>query len=224
MTTRGEAISRIRNVLKAVKEDPFLTDRFIFSMIMKHAKYLIRRQASEGKIFGYQGIFQVLPCVELIELDKVPPCCTGIRTGCTIRRSKDKLPEIIEGSFGPIFRTVSSLDLSQELRQTLPISYTNLTKLSTFQYNTNKYYWFLDGYLYVPDVEWEGVYVEALFNDDIAKYRCDVEASDCTLAQDLPINVPEYLFAEIEQNVLQELIPTSQLPSDGADDSQNVLR
>jgi len=26
MTTVGEAISRVRNVLKAVKEDPFLTD------------------------------------------------------------------------------------------------------------------------------------------------------------------------------------------------------
>jgi hypothetical protein len=29
MTTVGEAISRVRNVLKAVKEDPFLTDRTI---------------------------------------------------------------------------------------------------------------------------------------------------------------------------------------------------
>ena len=27
MTTIGEAISRVRNTLKAVKEDPFLTDR-----------------------------------------------------------------------------------------------------------------------------------------------------------------------------------------------------
>ena len=27
MTTIGEAVSRVRNTLKAVKEDPFLTDR-----------------------------------------------------------------------------------------------------------------------------------------------------------------------------------------------------
>ena len=30
MTTIGEAISRVRNALKSVKEDPFLTDRTIY--------------------------------------------------------------------------------------------------------------------------------------------------------------------------------------------------
>jgi len=35
MAAIGESISRVRNVLKAVKEDPFLTDRFIYSLIMK---------------------------------------------------------------------------------------------------------------------------------------------------------------------------------------------
>jgi len=38
------------------------------------------------------------------------------------------------------------------------------------------------------------------------------------------MNVPEYLFAEIEGMVRQELFPTAQIPSDGADDSQNVMR
>ena len=50
MTTVGEATSRVRNILKAVKEDPFLTDRFLYSLIMKYAKTLIRRQENEGKI------------------------------------------------------------------------------------------------------------------------------------------------------------------------------
>ena len=224
MTTRGEAISRIRNVIKAVKEDPFVTDRFLFSLIMKHAKFLIRRQANERKILRYQGIFQFLPCVEMVELDKVPECCIGIRTGCTIRRSKDPLPELLEGNFGPIIRTVSSLDLSTELTRTYPAQYANLTHLSTFKYNKTKYYWFLDGHIYIPDVEWEAFYIEALFNGDIAKYACDRESDGCTLAQDMPLNIPDYLFTEIEQLVLQELIPTSQLPSDGPDDAQNVLR
>ena len=31
MTTIGETISRVRNTLKAVKEDAFLTDRIIYS-------------------------------------------------------------------------------------------------------------------------------------------------------------------------------------------------
>jgi hypothetical protein len=41
MTTVGEAISRVRNTLKAVKEDPFLTDRTIYFSLIKYAKYTI---------------------------------------------------------------------------------------------------------------------------------------------------------------------------------------
>ena len=33
MTTIGEVISRVRNTLKAVKEDAFLTDRTIYSSL-----------------------------------------------------------------------------------------------------------------------------------------------------------------------------------------------
>jgi hypothetical protein len=44
MTTIGEAISRVRGVLKIVKQESFTTDRFIYSIISKYAKTLIRRQ------------------------------------------------------------------------------------------------------------------------------------------------------------------------------------
>lgn len=224
-TSRGESISRVRNVLKSVKEDPFMTDRFIFSMIMKYAKMLIRRQDKEGKILTYYGLFQFIPCMELIELDKVPVCCIGIRTGCTIRRTKDRLPDMMEGSLGPIFRTVASLDLSTDLVATLPALYSNLTNMTTFKYNKSKYFWYLDGYIYVPDVEWEAIYIEGIFDDNIAKYVCDADEKDvCKNAQDLPLNVPDYLLAEIEQMALKEILTTGQIPSDGPDDSQNILR
>ncbi len=224
-TSRAESISRIRNILKSVKEDPFITDRFIFSMIMKYAKLLIRRQANEGKIIGYNGLFQFIPCMELIELDVIPSCCIGIKTGCTIKRTKDKLPTLLEGSMGPIFRTIASLDLSTELRPTYPAVYSNLTKLTTFKYNKDKYYWYMDGYLYVPDVEWDAIYVEGIFDDNIAPYVCDSKPEDsCLPAQSLPLNIPEYLLAEVEQMALKEMLTSGQIPSDGPDDGQNILR
>ena len=40
-TTIGETVSRVRNTLKAVKEDAFLTDRFIYSVVSKFAKLFI---------------------------------------------------------------------------------------------------------------------------------------------------------------------------------------
>lgn len=225
MATRAESISRIRNVLKSVKEDPFMTDRFIFSMIMKYAKMIIRRQDNEGKIMNFQSLFQFIPCVELIDVDKVNACCTGIKTGCTIKRSKERLPKFLEGSFGPIIRTVATLDMSDQLFSIQPGIYSVISNGTSFKYNHNNYYWLLDGYIFIPNVEWEGVYIEGIFEENIAPYVCDSTPEEiCIPAQELPLNIPDYLLAEIEQMALKEMLTTGQIPSDGADDAQNILR
>jgi hypothetical protein len=224
MTTIGDATSRVRNVLKAVKEDPFMTDRFLYSLIMKYAKMLIRRQDNEGKLIQHTGLFEVIPCVELIEVDKVEACCIGIRTGCTFRRTKEKLPTLFEGSLGPLFRAVTTVDGSTRLNQTHASTYQNMTHATTFKYNKAKYFWYIDGHIFVPDVEWEGIRIEAMFDDDVSALNCANDPKDCVNQQDRSVGVPEYLFAEIEQMVLQEILTSGQLPSDGADDSQNQLR
>lgn len=223
-TTIGEATSRIRNVLKAVKEDPFLTDRFLYSLLMKYGKLLIRRQQNEGKIYGHSGLFKVIPCVELIEVDKIEACCIGIRTGCTFRRTKDKLPTFLEGNYGPIIRSVTTLDQSIGLTETYPSVYANMSKSTYFKYNKSKYYWYLDGHIYIPDVEWEGIRIEAMFEESIEHLICSSDSKECVKEQDREFDIPDYLFAEIEQMVLKELMPSVQLPSDGADDAQNILR
>lgn len=223
-TTIGEATSRVRNILKAVKEDPFLTDRFIYSEIQKYSKLLIRRKEVADKLYSFQNLFEVLPCVELIEVDKVEACCIGIKTGCTFRRTKDKLPAFLENATGPVIRDVTSLDGSESLTDTYPAVYTNMTKTSNFKYNNTRYYWYLDGHIYIPDVEWDAIRIEAIFDEDVSNLVCSNDPTECVLEQDRSMGVPDYLFAEIEQMVLKEMLTTGQIPSDGADDSQNVLR
>lgn len=224
MTTIGDATSRVRNVLKAVKEDPFVTDRFLYSMIMKYAKLLIYRQDQKGNLKEYTGLFEAIPCLELIEVDKIEACCLGIKTGCTFRRTKDPLPEMVDGGKGPVIRSVTTIDQSFRLEETYPELYTNLSSTTTFKYLTTKYFWFIDGHIYIPDVEWENIRVVALWDDDVTKFDCTKDSDICLPAQDRKMPVPENLFAEIEQMVLKEILTSGQLPSDGADDSQNVLR
>lgn len=226
MVTVGESISRVRNILKAVKEDPFLTDRFIYSLIIKFSKTLIKRDSLASSIYKYTNLFKEIPCVDLIEVDKVEACCIDIKTGCTIRRSKDKLPKLMEIDSGPVIRSVSTLDHSQRAVETYPSVYTNMTKTSGFKYNNKKYFWFLNGYIYLPDVHWEGVRVEAIFDDDVAIESCAVtdQKELCLPKQDEELAIPEHLFSEIEQMVVQQILTAGQIPSDGADDSQNVMR
>lgn len=221
-TTIGETVSRIRNVVKAVKEDAFLTDRFLYSLVLKYAKLYIKRQDTENKIMRFQSLFEPLPCVELIEVDRVEACCADIKTNCKIMRTKDKLPTVLEGAYGPLFRSVSSIDSSQEVYKTYPATYTNMTKSSNFRYNTNKYYWYLNGYLYLPNVSWEAVRIEGLWEDSVNMYTCDGDS--CAPRQDDQTHFPEYLFAEIEQSVLKDLTFMIQSPPEGNDDKQSPLR
>jgi hypothetical protein len=220
MTTIGEAISRVRNTLKAVKEDAFLTDRTIYFAIQKYAKTLIKREDNQFRLMKMSQIFQVLPYVELIDVDKVEAGCIGVYSECYFKRSKDKLPAILDGMFGPIIRTTSSIDGSIEMFRTDPGTWVSITKSTTFKYNKRPYFWYLNGYIYCPNIDWDAIRIEAIFENKVE--NCDTD--ECSPRQDEVYNVPEYLFSEIEQFVVKELTMTLQVPSDGPDDSQNTLR
>jgi hypothetical protein len=220
MTSIGESISRVRNILKAVKEDPFLTDRQIYFALQKYAKTLIKREDNQFKLMKISSIFKVLPYVELIDVDKVEAGCIGVYSECYFKRSKEKLPSILDGMFGPIIRTISSIDGGIEMFRTDPGTWVSITKSTTFKYNKRPYFWYLNGYLYCPNVDWDALRVEAIFENDVP--TCD--SDDCLVLQDQPLNIPEYLFSEIEQFVIKDFTTTLQITIDPSDDGQNILR
>jgi hypothetical protein len=223
MTTIGEVVSRVRNQIKSVRQDAFVTDRYLYSLILKYTALYLRRQDSENKLMKFNSVFQTLPFVELIDVDKVEAHCSGIKSGIIIKRTKEKLPNFMQGYWGPIIRTVSSIDTSIELQPTHPGLYTSMTKTTSFKYNTTKYYWFLNGYLYMPNIPWDAVLVEGIFEEDVTKWNCDPK-DDCDPRQIQPFNVPDFLFAEIEQNVLKDIMTTASYPSDGEHNKQNMAR
>lgn len=220
MTSIGEAISRVRNAVKGAKEDAFLTDRNIYYLLIKYGQTLLKREDNQFRLMKISSIFQVLPYVELIDVDKVEAGCVGVYSGCYFKRSKEKLPTILSGIFGPIIRTVSSIDGTIELYRTDPGTWVSMTKTTTFKYNKNRYFWYLNGYLYFPNIDWEAVRVEAIFEGQADTCTTD----DCLIKQDQPLPFPEYLFSEIEQFAVKELTVLLQVPVDTLDDSQNILR
>ena len=183
----------------------------------------MRRQDYANKLMKFNSVWKALPYVELIEVDKVEAGCSGITSGCTIKRTKHRLPSMIEGYWGPLIRTVSSIDGSQELQATQPGTYTSMTKTTTFKYNKTLYFWWLDGYIYSPSIEWDALKLEGVFNSDITRWNCDLE-DDCTPRYEQPIYIPEALFAEIEGQVIQTMIGSMQIPSEDSDNKRNIHR
>ena len=223
MTTIGDVVSRVRNQIKAEIQDAFVTDRYLYSLITKSAQLFMRRQDSANKLKKFNSVWKNLPFVELEEVDKVEACCTGIESGMIIKRTKLKLPTFMEGYWGPLIRTVSSIDGSIELQATQPGTYTSMTKTTSFKYNNTKYFWFIDGHLYFPNIEWDAVKIEGIFQEDISLWLCNDE-DKCVPRYRQECNIPEFLFAEIEQQVLKQLMATLNIPQEDSDNKQNINR
>ena len=223
MTTIGEAVSRVRQSIKAEVQDSFVTDRYIYSLILKYAQLLMRRQDNQNKLMKFNSVWQALPFVELIEVDKVEAKCAGIQSGCTIKRTKEKLPVFMEGYWGPLIRTVSSIDTSIEVQPTNPGTYTSMTKTTSHKYNKTKYYWWLNDYIYIPNLEWDAIKIEGVFEGDISKWNCDVE-DDCTPRYLQQMYIPEYLFSDIETQVMNQLLNTMKVPQEDSDNKININR
>lgn len=222
-TTIGEVVSRIRNQLKAVSQDAFLTDRFIYSLVSKHAKWLMKREDGKNKLLSFSSVMQTLDFVELIEVDAVEAQCTGIKSGITIKRSKYKIPTFMQGYYGPLIRHVTSIDGSQDLQATTSVAYLNIARSKNFKYNKTLYYYFLNDYLYFPNLDWDAVKVEGIFEESVGRWNCDT-SDDCMYRQLEPFNVPDFLHAEIENNVLKDFQITLSIPPDVAPDKQHILR
>lgn len=221
-STIGDVLSRIRTQVKAVRQDAFLTDRVIYTFVLKHVKWLMKREDAKNRILGFSGVAQTMDFVELIEVDKVEACCTGLSSDCKIKRTKEKMPVFMQGYYGPLIRTVSSLDGSEELQPTNPNSYLAMSRSKNFKFNKAKYFWYLDDYLYFPNLDWDAVRIEGIFEDDISKFTC--EEDNCMVRSDQTFNVPDYLYGELESQVFKDLAGIMQVPADMPNDKQNALR
>jgi hypothetical protein len=104
--------------------------------------------------------------------------------------------------------------------RTDPGTWVSMTRTTTFKYNRSIYFWYLNGYIYVPNTDWDAIRIEAIFEGKVE--TCDTDP--CEVKQEEQFALPEYLFSEVEQFVLQELTMTLKVPADSVDDSQNILR
>jgi hypothetical protein len=70
----------------------------------------------------------------------------------------------------------------------------------------------------MPNLDWDAIKVEAIFTEDAT------QGDECTKKQDLGINVPEFLLAEIEAMVIKDLGSRLSIPTDLSDDNINPNR
>jgi len=212
-TRIGDITSRIRGSVNMVRQDSFLTDKQIYSVFIKYAAVRIKQLDEKGnRLYNFSSIFETLDYVKLEECDWVEAGCTGIKSYRTFRRTCQPLPMFMEGKFGPMVRSITSLDGRTPFQLTSLDNYVLISKQKTFVYNTTKYCWWLNDHLYFPDVSYPAIRIEGMFQEDISEFKCDYD-DKCKPRQEQSLNIPDYILADVEKLVLAELNNEMHIPS-----------
>ena len=211
MLTINKHISRIRNTVKFTTADARVTDRYIYLLMTKNRDFVVKRDRL-SKLIYQDDLFQTKAYEELIEVDTVEAC--GIQSNCTIKRTKHKLPKIIEGDYGVIIRAVTSLDGTQKINETTSSSFQRKLRKSTYKYSKEKYFWYKNQYLYFPDMPWDAVMTDAYYEDNVDNDCEDCVKEGCPAKYDDLFRIPDYLVSSMDELILKELGFNIQIPFD----------
>lgn len=218
MLKKRELISQVKNQLRMVNADYKISNKFIWLIIDKHVRWLIKREGEKMRLVKNQFLFQTLKCVEVEEAPAIDDCC-GIRSRCTVQRTKHKLPKLYEDGYGVVIKSVYSLDGSQEFQPISIQQYIRKLENPNSKYDKALYYYYNNGWLYFPKSKIKMVMVKGYFEEDIAKYNhcCDdYDIDPCKTKLDEQLNLPDYLLGELLEHVIKDLIVTKQVQPDEA--------
>lgn len=207
--TIGEAISQVRNDLKQITVDTRLTDRDIYAVLKTHSYWVVAQEADKLKISKQQHLFQSYSCAEVIPTPLTDPCCT-IQSRCKIYRTKEELPAMFTDDSGPIIRTVTSIDWSQNFQRTTYENWLRIERDPEFKYNKSKYYFIRDNYMYFPTTQWRKVNMLIYCDTDVSIYnKCACKPEEgCKKMQDRIWRVPDKLEGRIIDAAISELTKT----------------
>lgn len=220
-----EIIQRIQSLYsKGVQsDDSRLSSRHIYNKLITVRARLVSQEAKKKQKTSRWN-YQAIECIELIEVPEHNCPCIPI-PGCTILRSKYKLPKPLQGLDSNLIESVTTIDRQTKI---------NELNLSSFKYQKgNKYtkaslsYFIDDEYLYIATpTPIRMVRLVGLFDDPIkAKEFEGYCKSDCKDCEKDCIDYTEVEFP-IDADMIDTLIELSikelvEIFSKGVQDTNN---
>lgn len=210
MKSKRYYISKLRGKLKEVNADSIFTNKFLYSVLEEHAAWLIPRELKTGKLLENKTIFQKIPCIHTMEVDKIQ--CPFPLEGMKIYRTKSKLPEMWQAEKGPIILRVSSIDNSTDFTVISSTSWEDKNKTPFRKMIKNNYCLYEGNYLWFPipnntlSLPPKRIMIRALFKERVEQLDCDcIDTPDCKRFLDEPFYIPEKIEAELIDKAFQQL-------------------
>ena len=228
MSTKRAIIGVLRDKLKERNADSTYTNQFLYAVLSEHAKWLIRREVSAGRIYSNNSLFQTLSCLDVIETSTVEECCP-VKTNCKIFRTKNKLPEMWIDTDGPIVSSVTSVDGSTDFFYTTAIGWSSKKKDPYQRMSNMKYSFFADNYIWFPEHNPHKINVTGFFVDDISNIKslcedCENEDKPCTKFLDAKFQIPGWLEAELLEKAVQSIAGVTKRLQEDEDINKNPTR
>ena len=213
--TNREAISTVKRLFRQINADSLMSNKFVYSLLMKHSKWLIYRDSEKLRLLRRHRIYQKVKCLKVIEAPGIDPCC-GVRSvNCTIYRTEVKIPELYEDSEGVLIHNITSIDGWTDIILTTASSIKRMLNNPWKGKSRNKYIYafYNDGYIYFPKNHLKMIEVEGLFTKKIdPKENCDpckdCDKTPCTKFLDMDFIIPDYLEAQMVDLVMKDLSNT----------------
>ena len=224
MSTKRVMIESLRNKLRERNADSTYSNQFLYNSLMEHARWLIKREISAGRIYTNNSFFQTLHCLEVIESSTIDPCCP-VKVNCKIYRTKNQLPEMWIDNNGPVIKTVTSVDGTTDFYLTSPHNW-QVKRQDPYQKMSDlKYTFFADNYLWFPENNPHRVNINGFYVDDVAELsECKGEKSPSVRFLDTEFLLPDWLQAELFSKALEQLAGVSKRLPEDAQIDKNVNR
>ena len=221
--TKREAIDLFREELRERNADSTYSNQFLYNELLKHAKWLIKREVSGGKIYINNSFFQTLSCIEIIETSVIDKCCP-IKSNCKIYRTKNKIPPIWIDNNGPIIKTIFSVDNSTDFFLTSGVDWQVKRNDPYQKMSPVKYCLYADGYLWFPEYNPHRINLFAFFMDDISNKNECSPIKPCLRFLDTKFMIPDWLEAEMFAKALEQMAGISKKLPEDAQIDKNVNR
>lgn len=212
-----ELVSNIINNLKLLNKDDHISRRYILNTAKAEAITLVAQKFLDKSIFREDNIFQTIECLEMKKIDVVKCGIYEFEKCENLVRSKNKLPKLLYSRYGNSIIEVTSVDGSVIFLPTTLSDFKLLKqRILTKKSQKIKYYYVQDGYLYLPDCEFEYVNVVLVTLDgkEVDALSTCKECDSCKSIWDYEFVCPDKLLTVVINETFKKVAMVRQVVED----------
>lgn len=208
-----DLVSRIATILKSNSKDSVIRRRLILKTAENKAKFLISQKLNDRSLYREQNLYSYVECLEMVD-DNIIKCpIIEFRSCRNLKKSKNKLPDLIHSRYGHSIKTVTSVDGLHIFEPITPFQFVN-NKKRTFS-EKRDYFYVKDNYLYLPDSDVQSVNVELITQDLYDLEECSsCKNSECKSKWDYEFICPDKLLEIVINETVKELTLTKEIVED----------